>query len=71
MLALSRNEGQEIIIDGKIIVKILRVQGKQVKLGITAPREIEVHRIEIYERIQAGIPREDNSIKNYNLLEGK
>ena len=52
MLILSRKSGESIVIDGRIHVKILRVDGDVVKLGIEAPAEVPVHRQEVYEEIQ-------------------
>ena len=52
MLILSRKSGESIVIDGNIRVKILRVDGDVVKLGIEAPAEVPVHRQEVYEEIQ-------------------
>lgn len=52
MLALTRKKGESIIINDDIEVVILSVSGEQVKLGIVAPKEIPVHRKEIYELIQ-------------------
>lgn len=52
MLLLSRRVGEEIIIGDDIRVKIIDVKGNQVKLGISAPKDTTVHRIEIYDRIQ-------------------
>jgi carbon storage regulator len=52
MLILSRKIGESIIIDGRITVKVIRVDGEVVKLGIAAPAEIPVHRQEVYEEIQ-------------------
>lgn len=52
MLALTRKKGDSIIISDNIEVVILGIQGEQVKLGIIAPREISVHRKEIYEQIK-------------------
>lgn len=52
MLILSRKLNESIIIDGKIIVKVLRIDKDTVKLGIQAPSELPVHREEIHEAIQ-------------------
>ena len=52
MLILSRKIGESIVIDGRIHVKVMRVEGEVVKLGIEAPAEIPVHRQEVYEEIQ-------------------
>jgi carbon storage regulator len=52
MLILSRKPGESIVIDGRITVKIIRLDGDIVKLGIEAPREVPVHRQEVYNEIQ-------------------
>lgn len=52
MLVLSRLKGQAIRIAGNVIVKIIDVRGDKVRLGIEAPKEIEVHREEVYAEIQ-------------------
>ena len=52
MLILSRNPSETIVIGDDITVKVLSVQGNQVRLGISAPKEISVHREEVYRRIQ-------------------
>ena len=52
MLILSRKVNECIVIDGRITVKIVRVEGEIVKLGIEAPLDVPVHRQEIYEEIQ-------------------
>jgi carbon storage regulator len=52
MLVLSRKPGESIVIDGRITVKIIRLDGDIVKLGIEAPREVPVHRQEVYNEIQ-------------------
>ncbi len=52
MLILSRKIGESIVIDGRITVKVVRLAGDVVKLGIIAPPEVPVHRQEVYEEIQ-------------------
>ena len=52
MLILSRKVNESIVIDGRIVVKIVRLDGEQVKLGIEAPPDVPVHRQEVYEEIQ-------------------
>jgi carbon storage regulator len=52
MLVLSRKPGESIVIDGRITVKIVRLEGDIVKLGIEAPHEVSVHRQEVYDEIQ-------------------
>ena len=54
MLILSRKLNESIVIDGKIVVKVLRIEKESVKLGIQAPAEVPVHREEIHEAIQKG-----------------
>ena len=55
MLILSRKVGQSIVINGNVIVKVVRMDGDQIKLGIDAPREISVHREEIQRQRDAGV----------------
>lgn len=52
MLALSRKKNEAIVINNNVEVKILEVKGDQVKLGITAPKEVPVYRKEVYLQIQ-------------------
>ncbi|MCD6045303.1 MAG: carbon storage regulator [Gammaproteobacteria bacterium] len=58
MLILTRRLGESIIIDDDITMAILGVKGNQVRIGITAPKEIPVHRAEIYAKIQEELSRE-------------
>lgn len=52
MLVLSRQRDESIIIGDNVVITIVDVRGDKVKLGIEAPKEIPVHRREVYEAIQ-------------------
>ncbi|WP_433595865.1 carbon storage regulator CsrA [Lysinibacillus xylanilyticus] len=53
MLVLSRKKDESIMIGDHIEIKILAVEGEQIKLGIVAPKTVKVHRSEVFEAIQA------------------
>jgi carbon storage regulator len=52
MLALSRKVGETIVIGDDVTVTVLAINGGQIKFGIAAPKDVSVHRQEIYEKIQ-------------------
>jgi carbon storage regulator len=52
MLILSRKPGESIVIDGRITIKVMRLDGDVVKIGIDAPITVPVHREEVYDEIQ-------------------
>jgi len=56
MLVLSRRKSEAIVIGHGIVVTVLAIKGKTVRLGIDAPRETAVHREEVQERIDCGVP---------------
>ncbi len=51
MLVLSRKKNESIIIDDQITITVVEIRGDKVRLGIEAPREVPIHRSEVYEAI--------------------
>lgn len=55
MLVLQRYRDEDIVINDNIIVKVVEIRGDKVKLGITAPPDLSIHRREVYDEIQRDI----------------
>lgn len=59
MLVLSRKKDESIIIANGIVITVVEVRGDKVRLGIVAPKDVPVHRQEVYEAIKSGRPAPD------------
>jgi carbon storage regulator len=64
MLILTRRVGETLMIGDEVTVTVLGVKGNQVRIGVNAPREVAVHREEIYERIKAEGEEGEDQIGN-------
>ena len=63
MLVLSRKKNESIVIDDRIVITVVEVRGDKVRLGIEAPRDVPIHRSEVYDAIRraAEAPSESTS----------
>ena len=67
MLALSRKKGEALVLNNNIEVTILEIRGDQVKIGVSAPKEIPIYRKEVYLQIQKE-NEESSNAENMELL---
>ncbi len=69
MLALSRKKNEALVINNNIEITVLEIKGEQVKLGISAPRDVPVYRREVYVQIQEANKEAVNADGIENLKE--
>lgn len=67
MLALTRKKDEAIMIDGNIEIRILDIQGDKVRIGIAAPKEVNIYREEIYVQIKESNQTATNNSSNSSL----
>lgn len=65
MLALTRKKGESLVINNNVEITVLEVRGEQVKIGISAPKEVPIYRKEVYTQIQ----EENTAASNTEALE--
>ena len=65
MLALTRKKGESIVINNNIEISVLEIRGDQIKIGISAPKDVPIYRKEVYLQIQ----EETNEAMNVEGLE--
>lgn len=71
MLVLSRKIDQEIVIDGNIRIRVLKVKGNTIRLGIDAPNEVQISRGELKKkdsRLGANLPQETDTDANFSIV---
>lgn len=67
MLVLSRKKNESIVIDNSITVTVVEIRGDKVRLGIVAPKEVPVHRQEVFEAIHTPKPSDDPPMTNLGI----
>jgi carbon storage regulator len=63
MLVLSRKKNESIIINDDITIVVVEIRGDKVRLGVEAPKEVPVHRNEVYEAIRRNQQKSDGSVQ--------
>lgn len=63
MLVLSRKLGEKIVINGNIVITVVKIDRNQIRLGVEAPKDVPVHREEIAPRPPRLAPGPENTVK--------
>lgn len=69
MLILTRRIGETLMIGDDVTITVLGIKGHQVRLGINAPKDVSVHREEIYQRIQQEKHKSDENVYDNNEIQ--
>ncbi|MGC6441785.1 MAG: carbon storage regulator CsrA [Rubripirellula sp.] len=64
MLVLSRKKNESIVINNDIKIVVVEIRGDKVRLGVEAPREVPVHRHEVYDAIQRSMESDDATVES-------
>lgn len=59
MLVLSRNKGEQIVVADNVVITVVEIRGDKVRLGVEAPKEVPVHRKEVFDAIRREKDREN------------
>jgi carbon storage regulator len=65
MLVLSRKKNESIVINNDITIVVVEIRGDKVRLGVEAPKEVPVHRREVYDAIHRAVDASDPSAKDH------
>ena len=68
MLALTRKKGESLVLNNNIEITVLEIRGDQVKIGISAPKEVPIYRKEVYLQIQEANKEAADSVADINAL---
>lgn len=68
MLALTRKKGESIVINNNIEISVLEIRGDQIKIGISAPKDVPIYRKEVYLQIQEET-KESMNVEGLEALE--
>lgn len=63
MLVLSRKKNEKIVIDDNIVITVVEIRGDKVRLGIEAPKDVPIHRSEVYEAIRKEMSSNTDTFK--------